>query len=242
MNVYIQPSISLNVSKTIFWIVLAVVAAAGVILATQITADTQNEERQEELSIEELRQISIAEGRIFDDFLIPYEMSPALVEYFGGVEQARYSHNWLNDLINSSKDTSRMEKINEIMMLSFNFHVLTDSMVPYDEEIAAMVIHERKLAGTYEKPYLGLLQGLHTYLETEYPINATTPSLQDTFGDLSVLTWKILENEETAVLIGGPTSMLRDVDFNYWTGLGWYKNCEIEKNGGMSCETSEWGG
>ena len=240
MYVYIKSSISLNVNKTIFWIVL-VVAVAGVILATQIIADTQNEELQEELSIDDLRQISLEEGKIFDDYLIPYEMSPALVEYFGGVEQARSSYNWLNDLMNSSEGNSLKEKANELMMLSFNFHILTDSMIPYDEEISAMVIHERKLAGTYEKPYLGLLQALHTYLETEYPINATTLSLQDTFGDLSVLAWQILEKEEEAVLIGKPQFKLREADLDYWTGLGWYSNCEIEKNGGMTCGTSAGG-
>ena len=74
-------------NKTVFGIVLAM-AAAGGILAAQIVADAQNKESLEELSIDDLRRISLAEGKIFDDYLIPFEMSPAVIEHFGGPDQA----------------------------------------------------------------------------------------------------------------------------------------------------------
>ena len=74
-------------NKTVFWIVLAV-AAAGGMLTVQIVADAQNKEPQEEPSIDDLRRISLAESKIFDDYLIPFEMSPAVIEHFGGPDQA----------------------------------------------------------------------------------------------------------------------------------------------------------
>lgn len=54
--------ISLNVNKTIFGIVISI-ATVSVILTIQITVDTHNEELQEELSIDDLKQISLAEGK-----------------------------------------------------------------------------------------------------------------------------------------------------------------------------------
>ncbi len=225
-------------NKTIFWIVLTM-AAASVVLTTQITADAQNEELQVELSIEELqvelsindlKQISLEEGKIFDDYLIPYEMSPAVIEHFGGLDQALSSYNHLNDLLEYSKGNPYLEKANGFTMLSFNFDVLTDTVV-VKEKIAALVIHERKLAGTYQQPDLEPLQKLHTYLEAEYPINATTPSLQDMFGDMSVLTPEILEIEETATLLGKPPYEMHDADLVYWSYVGEYGDCEIIENG-----------
>ena len=58
-------------NKTVFWIVLAV-AAAGGMLTAQIVADVQNKESREELSIDDLKRISLAERKIFDDYLIPF--------------------------------------------------------------------------------------------------------------------------------------------------------------------------
>ena len=215
-------------NKTIFWIVLTV-AAISIILTIQIIVDTQNEEIVE-LSIEDLKQISLDEEKIFNDYLIPYEMSSAKIEHFGGLNQTLWHYNHFNDLLDNSKGNPHMEKINEIAMLQFNFGVLTNTVVSGDK-IAALVIQERKLAGTYQQPDLEPLQKLHTYLEAEYPINATTPSLQDMFGDMSVLTPEILEIKETAALFGLPPEELQKKDLGYWSAVGWYGSCEIIDNG-----------
>ena len=216
-------------NKTVFWIVLAV-AAAGGMLTVQIVADAQNKEPQEEPSIDDLRRISLAEGKIFDDYLIPFEMSPAVIEHFGGPDQALWSYNHLNDLLEDSEGNPYREKVNGFVMLSFNFDVLTDTTV-HGEKIAELVIHERKLAGTYLQPELEPLQKLYTYLEAEYPINATAPSLQDMFGDLSALAPEILEIEETAALLGKPPYEMHDADLDYWLYVGFYGDCEIIENG-----------
>ena len=218
-------------NKTVFWIVLAVAAAAaGGMLATQIVADAQNKESREELSIDDLRRISLAEGKIFDDYLIPFEMSPAVIEHLGGSDRALSFYYHLNDLLDDSKGNPHMEKANGFVMLSFNFDVLTDTVVN-DEKIAALAIYEHKLAGTYQQPDLEPLQKLHTYLEAEYPINATTPSLQDMFGDMSALAPEILEIGEAAALLGKPPYEMHEADLNYWSYVGFYGSCEIINNG-----------
>lgn len=157
-------------------------------------------------------------------------MSPAVIEHFGGLDQALWSYNHLNDLLEYSKGDPYLEKANGLVMLTFNFNVLTDTVVNGDK-IAALVIHERKLAGTYQQPELDPLQKLHTYFEEEYPINATTPSLQDMFGDMSALTPEILEIEETSTLLGKPPEELLEVDLGYWSSVRWYGHCEIIENG-----------
>ena len=216
-------------NKTVFWIVLAV-AAAGGMLATQIVTDAQNKESQEGLVIDDLRRISLAEGKIFDDYLIPFEMSPAVIEHFGGSDRALSFYYHLNDLLDDSKGNPHMEKANGFVMLSFNFDVLTDTVVN-DEKIAALVIYEHKLAGTYQQPELEPLQKLHMYLEAEYPINATTPSLQDMFGYMSALAPEILEIEETAALLGKPPYKMHETNLGYWSYVGEYGRCEIINNG-----------
>ena len=216
-------------NKTVFWIVLAV-AAAGGMLTAQIVADVQNKESREELSIDDLKRISLAERKIFDDYLIPFEMSPAVIEHFGEPDQVLWSYNHLNDLLEDSEGNPYREKVNGFVMLSFNFDVLTDTVV-HGEKIAALVIHERKLAGTYQQPDLEPLQKLHMYLEAEYPINATTPSLQDMFGDMSALAPEILEIEETAALLGHPPYEMHNADPYYWSYVGHYGGCEITENG-----------
>ena len=82
-----------------------------------------------------------------------------------------------------------------------------------------------------QQPDLEPLQKLHTYLEAEYSINTTTPSLQDMFGDMSVLTPEILEIKETAALFGLPPEELQKEDLGYWSSIGWYGSCEIIDNG-----------
>ena len=216
-------------NKTVFWIVLAV-AAAGGMLTAQIVADVQNKESREELSIDDLKRISLAERKIFDDYLIPFEMSPAVIEHFGGSDQALSFYYHLNELLEDSEDSPDRKKVNGFVMLAFNFDVLTDTTV-HGEKIAALVIHERKLAGTYQQPDLEPLQKLHTYLEAEYPINATTPSLKDMFGDMSALAPQILEIEETAALLGKPPDEMHEADLNYWSYVGFYDSCEIINNG-----------
>ena len=233
-------------NKPIFGIVLTM-AVASVILTIQITADAQNEEPQVELSIEEpqvelsieeLKRISLEEGKIFDDYLIPYEMSPAVINHFGGLNQTLWSYNHLNDLLEYSKGDPYLEKTNGFLMLSFNFDVLTDTVVA-KEKIAALVIQERKLAETYQQPDLEPLQKLHTYLEAEYPINATTPSLKDMFGDMSIFAPEILEIEETAALLGKPPYKMHESDLNYWFYVGLYGDCEIIENGANCAEYLE---
>ena len=221
--------ISLNVNKTIFWIVLAV-AATSVILTTQIIADAQNEEIREWLSIEELRQISLAEGKIFDDYLIPFEMAPAVIEHFGGEDQALKSYTHLTDLLDYSRGDPHLEKRNGLLIPTWNFSVITNSTELHDEEISALVIHEQKLAGTYVKPELEPLQRLHTYFEEEYPINIATPSLQDVFGYMSVLAPEILEIEETAALLGPAPEKLTMANPDYWGDVYWYGSCKIVEN------------
>ncbi|MCY4491623.1 MAG: hypothetical protein OXC46_09230 [Thaumarchaeota archaeon] len=108
--------------------------------------------------------------------------------------------------------------------------MLTNTVVCGDK-IAVLVIQECKLAGTYQQPDLEPLQKLHTYLEAEYPINATTPSLQDMFGDMSVLTPEILEIKETTALFGLPPEELLEEEPGYWSAVGWYGSCEIIDNG-----------
>ena len=199
-------------------------------LATQIVTDAQNKESQEGLSIDDLRRISLAEGKIFDDYLISSEMSPAVIEHFGGSDRALSFYYHLNELLEDSEGHPYLETWYGLAMLAFNFDVLTDTTV-HGETIAALVIHERKLAGTYHQPELEPLQKLHTYLEAEYPINATTPSLQDMFGDMSALAPEILEIEETAALLGKPPYEMRDADLDYWLYVGFYGDCEIIENG-----------
>ena len=114
MHTYIHIQKSSNTIKTIFWIVLTV-AVASVILTIQIIVYTQNEEV--ELSIEELKQISLDEEKIFNDYLTPYEMSSAMIEHFGGLNQTLWHYNHFNDLLDNSKDNPYMEEINEIAML-----------------------------------------------------------------------------------------------------------------------------
>ena len=157
-------------------------------------------------------------------------MSPAVIEHFGGSDQALSFYYHLNELLEDNEDSPDRKKVNGFVMLAFNFDVLTDTTV-HGEKIAALVIHERKLAGTYQQPDLEPLQKLHTYLEAEYPINATTPSLQDMFGDMSALAPEILEIEETAALLGKPPYEMHDADLDYWLYVGLYGDCEIIENG-----------
>ena len=216
-------------NKTVFWIVLAV-AAAGGILTAQIVSDAQNKESREELSIDDLRRISLAEGKIFDDYLVSSEMSPAVIEHFGGSDRALSFYNYLNELLEDSEGHPDRETWYGLAMLAFNFDVLTDTAV-HGETVAALVIHERKLAGTYQQPELEPLQKLHTYLEAEYPINATTPSLQDMFGEMSALAPQILEIGEAATLLGHPPYEMHNADPYYWSYVGHYGGCEITENG-----------
>ena len=118
------------------------------------------------LTLEELKQESLTNKKIFDRYLIPYTMSPVRVEHFGGVEQAIFHYNHLNGLLDDSKGNKWMESVNGRAMLVLNFFTLTGITEP-TEKIASLVLQERIRDGTYQQPDLEPLQILHEYLLAE---------------------------------------------------------------------------
>ena len=224
---------TLCMNKNIIWVVLAVGAVSGVAISL-IAAEALNYNNQEKLSIDDLQKISIAEGKIFADYLIPFEMSPAVVYAYGGTAQTLESYNHIKNIIEDSEDDPYMEKVNGFIIISSNFGVMTDTVVS-SEEIAALVIHERKLTGEYTLPEMKPLQNLHAYLKSEYPTAAADPTLKELFGDMSVLTPQILELVETKALLGKPPHDMRDADPYYWQYVGAYGRCDIINNG-TACE------
>ncbi len=193
-------------------------------------ADAPSEETQEERSIAELRHESISNGKIFDGYRIPYEMSPALVEHFDGIEEIRWNYTRWNERLEASKGNPHMEESINLGIRTTNFVVLTDAVVN-PEKVAALVIHESKLAGTYQQPDLEPLQKLHAYLEAEYPVGAVSESLEDMFGSMSVLAPEILEIVETQTLLGRPPYEMREADLYYWLVVGEYGDCILIEDG-----------
>ena len=197
-------------------------------------ADAPSEETQEERSIAELRHESISNGKIFDDYRIPYEMSPALVELFDRVETIKWNYTRMNERLEAIKDYPYPVKTNSLDIRLTNFVVLTDAVVN-PEKVAALVIHEGKLAGTYQQPDLEPLQKLHAYLEAEYPVGAVSESLEDMFGSMSVLAPEILEIVETQTLLGDPPYEMYEADLYYWGVVREYGEC-ILIEGGDDCD------
>ena len=107
--------------------------------AQSMLAGGQSKETQEEPSIAELRQISLSEGKIFDRYVIPFEMSPVLVEYLGGIEQARKMYKHLHGLQEESKGNAYMDIMNGSTIQSVNFGILTDTMAS-SEKVASLEV------------------------------------------------------------------------------------------------------
>lgn len=193
-------------------------------IAVTIIGGTLLADAQLEPDIEDLRQKSLSEGKIFDEYLIPFTMSPANVEYFGGVEQAEATYTHFNDLLNASIGNKHMEVRNGLTMLQSNFHTLTDIAEPMSS-VAALVIQERIQNGTYVEPDLEPLVLLHEYLIAEYPDENAGRTLTIMLGDMKALAPNALDLVEKIALFGTVDPELFDSNPHYWITMRWYGGC-----------------
>ncbi|MXX21351.1 MAG: hypothetical protein F4W68_01235 [Cenarchaeum sp. SB0661_bin_35] len=217
--------------KTMFVIIMATVIIGGLLMGQSSLVYAQSGMEQiPDLST--LRQESLSNGKIFDRYLIPYTMSQASIEYFGGVEQANARYIHLNSLLDDSKYNKYMEKSNHLTMLSSNFRTLTNTTEPAFN-VAALVIHERMQDGTYQQPELEPLKILHEYLVTEYPATGnSSETLTRMFGEMKALTPEVLDIVEKNTLFGNfPSTELFFADMDYWMIVGEYGDCVFVEEG-----------
>ena len=228
-------------SYVILLLMIVLSVPLGLVIADYATENTAHDEpdlitpiaqNEPSLTLEELRQESLANKKIFDRYLIPYTMSPAQVEHFGGVEQAIYYHKHLDDLLEESKGNKWMESVNGRTMLSLNFFTLTGTTEPM-EKIAALVLQERIRDGTYQQPDLEPLQILHEYLLAEHhTTDDPTKVLVEMLGDMYVLAPEVLDITEMNTLFGNfPSTEVVFADFDYWLSIRWYGNCVFIEEG-----------
>ena len=210
---------------------------AGFMLTTQILlAEAQNYTEQMH-DLDMLKHESLSNGKIFDRYLIPYTMSQANIEYFGGLEQANAGYDHLNRLLGDSKDNIYMKEYNHLTMLNFNFRILTNTTEPAPK-VAALVIQEQMHAGTYQQPDLKPLKILHEYLMNEYPPTEDPETvLTEMFGEMKVLTPEVLGIVEKGVLFGNfPSSELFFANMDYWNAVGEYGDCVFVEEDDDDCD------
>ena len=206
----------------------------GTFTAYSGTQSSDNGKKNEALlsDIDALKQESLLKGQIFDRYLIPYEKSPASIDYYGGMEQARLAHTQMKELLIDSRGNEYMEMFNGGAMRLSNFHTLLDSTPDYGE-VAALVIAGCMQAGTYQPPQAEPLQKLHEYLITEH--NAmhgdAGERLAELVGDMEPLTPEVLEILEMYTLFGKPPTELWLSDQNYWGLVTFYGYCILIDKG-----------
>ena len=220
-------------------IIIAIVMSVGIFALQHMVAEVQSErsmlsksELPQLSDIDALKQESLLKGKIFDRYLIPYELSPENVKYFGGEAQAKEAHERLEELLEISKGDKAMEISNGGTMLLSNFHILADSTIDFDK-IAALVIVERIQANTYQQP-IEPIQKLHNYLLKEHPVVGDAgKELDMLLGDMKPLAPQVLDILETYTLLGKPPfiELLMSEDINYWGITGSYGNCLLVEEG-----------
>lgn len=219
-----------DMRKTVFVAILLILSGSLLIVQSLSVEAQSNVEQIPDLDA--LIQESLLNGRIFDRYLIPYTMSQANIEYFGGIEQAIASYNHLDDLLYDSRGNKYMENANHLTMLSSNFRILTNTTEP-SSRVAALVIQERMQDGTYRQPELEPLKILHEYLIAEYPaVNDPRETLTKMFGEMKVLTPEVLEIVEKNTLLGNfPSTKLFFANMGYWMAVGEYGDCIFVEDG-----------
>lgn len=207
-------------NKTMFWAVLATVVVGSMLTTQSLLIDAQNED-----DIETLKQKSLSDGKIFDDYLIPYSMSNANIEYFGGLEQANAGYNHFNELLEDSKSSEYMSERNNIKMKLANFRTLTDTTEPASK-IAALVLQERIQEGKYQQPELEPLKILHKYLIDEHSTTDAGEILTEMFGEMKILTPEVFDLVEKSTLLGNfPSTELVLGNMDYWITVRHYGDC-----------------
>ena len=223
------------VANTICWLIMTAVLIGGMPIAQSPIAEvTQNEVQvmpessTKKINLDKLREESIKSEKIFDDYLLPYTLSSAAIEYFGGVEEATTFYNHMADLLEASKGNKGMEVPNNATMRLSNFDTLTDTVVDR-HKVASLVISERKQTGTYEIP-IAPLQKLHEIILSKYPITDNAgEQLTRLFGDMKVLAPEVLDVLEIYAMMGHPPNpnSASDADFHYWGLVGAYGRCML---------------
>ena len=176
-----------------------------------------------------MKSREFARRTVPDNYIIN-QLSDVWIEHHGDRGSAENKIQWLKDFLDIDTDSNVAQLSDRLTRQEVNFITLTENPDVVLDEIAALVIAQEKLAGTYVVPEEMPVRKYHEYVLAEYPASTTITTIQAKLtmltGDLSPLASAILDIRNTWAQRGVVPLDLDEQDTYWWYAVGSLFDCE----------------